>query len=375
MILRKLEKEEHRKTRKLWEQVFAEDTKEFLDYYYTVKTVENEIYVIEEDGDIRAMLHLNPYSVRIGEAIVLTHYIVAVATEESYRKRGYMAKLLKRAMEDMRRNGEVFTFLMPAAEAIYYPHGFRFIYRQKQGHIAGRKRDTPEISISVAETEDCGDMADFADRILKEKYEVYVKRNKCYYERLLREFESENGGLLLVKEEGKLVGLLAYGEEGEYEIVEPLFESGKESLIQNAVYVLTRDETTEVHLAGCMENGTEKPIIMAKILNIPKMLEQMKAEEELELLLTVLDAPEGNELGTFYISGKEELRIVEIQSCGEEGLRAASVECLPEQITIGDLTSVLFGYLYAEDMNLTEHLKKELKKIRPLNRIFFNEIV
>ena len=31
---RKLEKQEHIKTRKLWEDVFKEDTKEFLDYYY-----------------------------------------------------------------------------------------------------------------------------------------------------------------------------------------------------------------------------------------------------------------------------------------------------------------------------------------------------
>ena len=49
---RKLEKQEHIKTRKLWEEIFKEDTQEFLDYYYTVKTLENEIYVIEEDGTI-----------------------------------------------------------------------------------------------------------------------------------------------------------------------------------------------------------------------------------------------------------------------------------------------------------------------------------
>ena len=93
MILRKLRREEHGKTRKLWEEVFKEDTLEFLDYYYSVKTAENEIYVIEEESAIRSMLHLNPYTMRIGEKIYQTHYIVAFATEETYRKRGYMAKL------------------------------------------------------------------------------------------------------------------------------------------------------------------------------------------------------------------------------------------------------------------------------------------
>ena len=41
MELRKLRKEEHIKTRELWEKIFDEDTPAFLDYYYTVKTVEN----------------------------------------------------------------------------------------------------------------------------------------------------------------------------------------------------------------------------------------------------------------------------------------------------------------------------------------------
>ncbi|MBP3665231.1 MAG: GNAT family N-acetyltransferase, partial [Tyzzerella sp.] len=105
MILRKLEKQEHIKTRKLWEEVFTEDTPEFLDYYYFIKTLENEIYVIEEDDKIVSMLHLNPYQMRIGNAIFKTHYIVAVATDENYRKRGYMAALLNHTMQVMKDRG------------------------------------------------------------------------------------------------------------------------------------------------------------------------------------------------------------------------------------------------------------------------------
>lgn len=376
MILRKLKREEHGKTRRLWEQIFTEDTKQFLDYYYSVKTVENEIYVIEEDGEIRAMLHLNPYVMQIGNRVFPSHYIVAVATEESYRKRGYMAKLLGKAAEDMKENGEAFTFLMPAAEAIYYPHGFRFVYRQKQDNIVGRKAENPEIFISVAGQEDCKELAELANQILKARYEIYAKRDGHYYERLLEEVQSENGGLILVKEGEETVGFFAYGKEEYYEIMEPLFLRGKEKFLQNAVYFLTQDETTEVRVNGCVENGIAKPMIMAKILDVPKMLECMKAKEEVDLLLTVLDEPGGNELCTLEIFGKEEVRVMELQSSGEEkGVRAASVEKLPEKITIGDLTSIIFGYLHVEEMDLTEHLKNELKKIKPLNRVFLNEVV
>ena len=52
MIVRRLEQSEHGKTRSLWEEVFTEDTSAFLDYYYYIKTKDNQIYVVEEDGQI-----------------------------------------------------------------------------------------------------------------------------------------------------------------------------------------------------------------------------------------------------------------------------------------------------------------------------------
>lgn len=110
MELRKLEQTENYKTRALWECVFPEDTKAFLDYYYYFKTKENEIFVIEEDGAIRSMLQLNPYMVQMEETSYLCHYVIAVATEESYRRRGYMGQLLRKAMQDMYNKKEPFTF-------------------------------------------------------------------------------------------------------------------------------------------------------------------------------------------------------------------------------------------------------------------------
>ena len=96
MRIRKLTKEEHGVTRILWEEVFTEDEDAFLDYYYEVKATENTIYVIEDEaGDPLSMLQLNPYSVRFGKKDRTLHYIVAVATREKYRGRGYMRELLE----------------------------------------------------------------------------------------------------------------------------------------------------------------------------------------------------------------------------------------------------------------------------------------
>ena len=85
MILRKLDKSEHGKTRPLWEEVFTEDTKEFLDYYYYIKTRDNQIYVVEEEEQICSMLQLNPYRLKVGNKELPSAYIIAVATKEVCR--------------------------------------------------------------------------------------------------------------------------------------------------------------------------------------------------------------------------------------------------------------------------------------------------
>ena len=131
MKVRRLEQAEHGLTRPLYEEVFSEDSKRFIDYYYTEKTKDNQIYVAEEDGGIQAMLHLNPYELNVNGTKKKANYIVAVATRESYRGRGFMKALLETALKDMYREGESFTYLMPVAEAIYTPHGFRTLYTQQ----------------------------------------------------------------------------------------------------------------------------------------------------------------------------------------------------------------------------------------------------
>ena len=262
MKLRKLSIDEHWKTRILWEEIFTEDSKEFLDYYYEAKTKENEIYVIEDGDQIVSMLHLNPYEMRIGNALFDTHYIVAVATGEKYRKRGLMRELLTYAMDVMKGRGEPFTFLMPASEAIYKPFGFSFVYTQNRGYFTGKNHDIDGVTYVNALESDCEAIAEFANDMLSE-YDIVTNRSASYYETLLKEQQSEAGGILLVKNKECIVGVLCYAKGHEWEMREPLFTDVR--LMERAIYEVTRDEKVKVLCAGI---GTEqKPMIMAKALN------------------------------------------------------------------------------------------------------------
>ena len=104
--VRLLDAAENEKTKSLYQRVFQEDSTEFVEYYYRYKVRENRIYVAEgKDGEALSMLHLNPYLMRLGTRDVFGEYIVAVATDEKYRRQGMMRRLMETALEDMRQIG------------------------------------------------------------------------------------------------------------------------------------------------------------------------------------------------------------------------------------------------------------------------------
>ena len=50
MRIRKLKDGEKGGARRLYEEIFSEDSPSFVDYYYTEKMKDNTIYVVEEGG-------------------------------------------------------------------------------------------------------------------------------------------------------------------------------------------------------------------------------------------------------------------------------------------------------------------------------------
>lgn len=364
MKLRKLSQNEHEKTRKLWEKIFVEDTKEFLDYYYSVKTELNEIYVVEDENELIAMLQLNPYELRVNQKSYPANYIVAVATDERYRKRGMMASLLKAAMKEMYDRKEPFTFLMPAAEAIYYPFDFRFIYKQGQSTVFGKNEKQDDLEIVYAEEKDCAEIAVFTNRFLNE-YQVVARRDEGYYKTLIAEQKSESGGIVMVKRGNTLVGVFCYAKGEQYEIREPLFLDAAD--FECAVYEVTQNEREAVK---CIAYGNEKivPIIMARLLHLETFFKSLILKEEVDFFVKIQDSLLQENDGVFHIAGDSEQGIVLVEKVQE-------AENICGEIAIGSLTSILFGYLDIDEFEMTEELKKNLERFTVLSKVFLNEIV
>ena len=162
---------------------------------------------------------------------------------------------------------------MPASEAIYKPFGFEFVYEQKHGKVKGSRPKSQEIQYVLAEKEDCKQIADFANEQLKQ-YDITTWRTAEYYEMILAEQISENGGILLAKQGQTLVGVFCFGKEEQVELREPLFV--EESVLTGAIYHLTGNEEEYV---SCLGYGTEtKPMIMANVL-LPEWKDYLKNQK------------------------------------------------------------------------------------------------
>lgn len=396
MKIRKLDQSEHGKTRSLWEQVFSEDSQEFVDYYYYIKTKDNTIYVIEEDDEIRAMLQLNPYQVKLQGSVVPSDYIVGVATQAEYRGRGYMRNLLIHALQDQYSQKMPFTFLMPAAEAIYHPYDFRFVYDQKQiefdeAFFSARKEYKNDEHRNVSQEQivdrdarfmDAGKMAAFVEENFSDCWNVVALRNAQYYQTQILEQQSEFGGMRLVFEEEKLVCIYAYAKEEGLEIREPLCLEGKEALLWASVDGLREPEEKVMvygleEIPDCLDGEKsvskgiykEKPVIMVRIVHLQELFSKMKIPSECEIhcSFAVIDPILHKNSRIWKLSSSK----------GEESLSMSETEDSQGVLSIAALTEILFGYKTPEEIRAEESviLTEELRKLQNFCPIFLNEIV
>lgn len=166
-MIRYLEDPEKEITKKLYREAFPEDSDAFVEYYYSYVTKNNEIFVLEQAGRVCSMLHLNPYRLSVGGKMVDACYYVAVATAKDCRHQGMMRRLMCRSLQDIRKKGHPFAYLMPADRAIYEPFDFRIVYEQKK----------VELPLDPGE----------ANKKMAELFDVYTVRDPWYVEKMLEE--------------------------------------------------------------------------------------------------------------------------------------------------------------------------------------------
>lgn len=350
---------ENQRARKLYEEIFDEDSPAFVDYYFRVKAAENEIFVVEnEKQEILATLHLNPYKMMFCDERVKSNYIVAVATRADCRHQGMMRSLLQASLQEMYRREETFTWLMPAAEAIYRPFGFRFIYEKNKMTVTAdvlRRAETDEnwqihsdqevsgdIFCEEAKKEDLAELACFAEKQLSKLAEVYTVHDIAYFEQRMQEVGCEGGSLILIRKEKEICGyFLALKKDREaWEIV---VEDAVQKKAFPAVlhwFGASEEKCTFTAFPQIWERYAQSenlPAIMGRIVHLERFVCCLKIKKEQEWKIRLTDSliPENN--GYFIIkTGIEGGSLIRVENLSE---KEKKMFC---SMDIGQLTEELF---------------------------------
>lgn len=350
---------ENQRARKLYEEIFDEDSPAFVDYYFRVKAAENEIFVVEnEKQEILATLHLNPYEMMFCGEKVKTNYIVAVATRADCRHQGMMRSLLQASLQEMYRREETFTWLMPAAEAIYRPFGFRFIYEKNKMTVTAdvlQRAETDEnwqihsdqevsgdIFCEEAKKEDLAELACFAEKQLSKLAEVYTVHDIAYFEQRMQEVGCEGGSLILIRKEKEICGyFLALKKDREaWEIV---VEDAVQKKAFPAVlhwFGTSEEKCTFTAFPQIWEQYAQSenvPAIMGRIVHLERFVCCLKIKKEQEWKIRLTDSliPENN--GYFIIkTGIEGGSLIRVENLSE---KEKKMFC---SMDIGQLTEELF---------------------------------
>ena len=350
---------ENQRARKLYEEIFDEDSPAFVDYYFRVKAAENEIFVVEnEKQEILATLHLNPYKMMFCGEKAKTNYIVAVATRADCRHQGMMRSLLQASLQEMYRREETFTWLMPAAEAIYRPFGFRFIYEKNKMTVTAdvlQRAETDEnwqihsdqevsrdIFCEEAKKEDLAELACFAEKQLSKLAEVYTVHDIAYFEQRMQEVGCEGGSLILIRKEKEICGyFLALKKDREaWEIV---VEDAVQKKAFPAVFHwfgASEEKCTFTAFPQIWEQYAQSenvPAIMGRIVHLERFVCYLKIKKEQEWKVRLTDSliPENN--GYFIIkTGIEGGSLIRVENLSE---KEKKMFC---SMDIGQLTEELF---------------------------------
>lgn len=411
---------EKSKSRLLWEEVFAEDSQKFLDYYDRCMADHNKIYLDEQDGEAISMLHRNPYRVHVGESAADVSYIVAVATKKAYRHQGRMRRLLQKALQDSYLDGEPFVYLMPASERIYLPFGFRTVSYQdvltmggvfcaglQQGRMeqsAGDKsvrgevraaeyqRETEPLRCLPADYGQLEEISGFSEALLARRCAVYAKRDLAYFRRMWKEQEAVNGGILLFYRGEELAGYCFSGVEDGAEVWELAVEPGSLEDYAQALQAVTEyfkellPLKISAFLPGVQISGVDRrefsyrPITMVRLTNLPALARNLRAAENTEVIFRLRDGFLAQNNGLFLLRvGPDGGTLEQLEDAhkmdGNDGdMRArASIgseagECQRAvDLTVEELTDVLFG--------IREKAGFPSQKLRLLRPVFLNELV
>lgn len=361
------------KAKKIWRENFLDSDNE-VDFYFKNLYDKHKYLVLEENDEIKASLHENPYKLNTNGTIFESYYIVGVAVSPEYRGKGYMDELIKECLKESFKRDIPFVFLFPINPEIYRKYGFEYVTKLNTFKLTTqeipynkieRAYDIKRVELN-SEDEVYRDLIDVYVNHM-EDYFLSVERDEKYYRDWVREIESDGGEIYALYLNEEIKGYVAL-YKGENLTVREIFAKDRRAMENLLAFLRTFKEyypNLEIKngedrvLEYCFTNQKslekiEKPFIMGRILNLVKIFEMLNIYDiDMKILVTDNIISENN--GVYRFTQEGELIFNE---SGDWDIK----------IDIGDLSLLIFGMLDVEELIFLEKLEVKneevLKSIR-----------
>ena len=368
----------------LWQECFG-DSSAYTDFYFKWKVKDNQILSIYKNDELSSMLHLNPYLVTVQGKKVSSNYIVGVATKKQNRRQGQMKSLLEVALHEMYQEHIPFTYLSPAAEAIYLPFGFRIVYEQERWNqilLETRMKlraatfnnksidGLTVVALGLADKVRIEELVSFSNQQLLQRYDVYIERTPYYYERLLHEITSTGGEVLLCYRSDQLVGYASYMAEDGIYVTECIYSLEEKDAVMEAISEFTEKTVNQ----GIYEMKNESaPTIMVRIADWNSFVLNISATEEIRIVMEVQDPiiEENNGIYALQFTNQG----CKITRTTEKPEVSADIADLSRLFFARMTEKELFGIVKKEEKKNKEEILSKLKRINTYNKVFINDVV
>ena len=357
----------------IWRENFT-DSEEEIDFYFKTIYRDNNFLMLEENGEIKASLHENPYDISFNGNILPSFYIVAVAVSPEYRGKGYMRKLLNHSLKNALSNNRDIVFLSPINTEIYSNFGFGYIsglehYKLKLDDIPFNSINR-DIEIKKAGEEDFNNIIELYNKKMKNT-NIYLERDKKYFNRIKAEIENENGKIYVFYREKRITGyLMCYLREEEI-FVREFFYFDIEIAKTMLAFIKTFKEYYP-NLKVTSPQGSnfnflfpnqlkvekkENPFILARILNVKNILSYLNIKGtafNIKVRDNIID--ENNDVFSIEEDGNVE--------------KIDNIDGWNIDIDIRDLATLVSGYMSIDELLELEKVRINNVDLKTLNNIF-----
>lgn len=372
-MIRYGEEKDFKTAKYIWEENFS-DSEEEINFYFENLYKKEKFLILEENKQIKASLHENPYTINFNAKLLPSFYIVAVAVSPEFRGRDYMKKLLSYSLINARNTGKDILFLSPINTEIYSKFGFGYIsglenYSLKIDDIPFNSINK-SIEIRKVDENSFDDLVTFYKDYMK-KYNLYLFRDEKYFSRIKKELENEKGQIYSFYKDNKIIGyLMCYFKENEIFIREIFYDSIE--CVKNMLGFIKTFKEYYSMLKVVTPQGSnfnfifpnqlkiekkEEPYILGRIVNVENMISLLKIRKNLRIKIKDSTIAENN--GIFLIDVTGQIKKME-----------NDLENYNLSVCIEDLTSLLTGYLDIEELLVLEKISIKNIDIEELKIVF-----